>query len=136
MYRNKTTNIMIKHYFIRAVVNDEEPALLGDDWGFYRVDVARLARMFKGAEEAENAIVKICNEKPAKMSDGTIYPPTEIHRIGDMCITKKYARIRLSVVELDVVNLTLKEGYYIVFETSFEHPEVHLLEDGVTNKLY
>ena len=127
---------MIKHYFIRAVVNDEEPALLGNEWGYYRVNVVRLAHMFKGAAEAENTIVKLCNEKPAIMANGTVYPPNEIHRIGDMCNSKTYARIRLSVVELDITNMTLKEGYYIVFETSFEHPEVHLLEDGVTNKLY
>lgn len=127
---------MVKHYFIRAVVNDEEPALLGWQSGYYRVDVERLARTFMGPEEAENAIIKICDEKPAEMSDGTIYPPTKIHRIGEMCNSKKYARIRLSVVELDVANITMKEGYYVVFETSFEHPEVHLLEDGVTNKLY
>ena len=126
---------MTKHYFIRAVVNDEEPALLGSEWGYYRVNVVRLAHMFKGAEEAENTIVKLCNEKPAVMSDGTVYPPNEIHRIGDMSNSKKYARIRLSVVELDITNMTLKEGYYVVLETSFEHPEVHLLEDGVTNKL-
>lgn len=127
---------MVQNYFIRAVVNDEEPALLGWEYGYYRVYVERLARVFTVPDEAENAIIKICNEKPAEMSDGTIYPPTEIHRIGELCNSKKYARIRLSVVELDVANITIKEGYYVVFETSFEHPEVHLVEDGVTNKLY
>ena len=125
----------VNEYFIRAFIADQknvesETGLLGWDWGCWTTQSIGSARNWGSREKALEEIKKIVDEKPAKMSDGKVYPPNEIHRIGGMCIHRNKIEFRLSVVEFDVEHITMKELDYYVGTVSFENLNIILTACG------
>jgi hypothetical protein len=128
-----------KEYFIRAFIADQknvesETGLLGWDWGCWTTHSIGSARNWGSREKALEEIKKIVEEKPAKMSDGKVYPPNEIHRIGGMCNHRNKIEFRLSVVEFDVEHISMKELDYYVGTVSFENPQIILTAKGVVEE--
>ena len=128
-----------KEYFIRAFIADyknveSETGLLGWDWGCWTTQSIGSARNWGSREKALEELKKIVEEKPAKMSDGKVYPPNEIHRIGGMCNHRNKIEFRLSVVEFDVEHISMKELDYYVGTVSFENPQIILTAKGVVEE--
>lgn len=129
-----------KEYFIRAFIADiknveSETGLLGWDWGYYMTHSIKQAREWGTRENALERINKIINEQPSKMSDGKIYPPLEIHHIGNMNINRDKIEFRLSVVEIDIDQTTMNELDYFCGTVSFENPQIILTAKGVSGNL-
>ena len=128
-----------KAYFIRAFVADmknveSETGLLGWDWGCWTTQSIGSARNWGSREKALEEIKKIVEEKPAEMSNGKVYPPNEIHRIGNMSNNRDRIEFRLSVVEIDINQITMKELDYFCGTVSFEKPEIIITAKGVSGE--
>ena len=127
-----------KKYFIRAFIADmknveSETGLLGWDWGYYMTNSLKQVCDWGSREKTLERINKIINEQPSEMCDGTIYPPIEIHRIGNMNNRRDRIEFRLSVVELDIDHINMKELDYYVGTVSFENPKIIITAKGVNN---
>lgn len=126
-----------KEYFIRAFIADmknveSETGLLEWACGYWMTKSLRQARECGSRENAIEQINKIINEQPIKMSDGKIYPPLGIQRIGNMNINRDRIEFRLSVVEIDIDQTTMKELDYFCGTVSFEKPQIILTAKGVS----
>jgi hypothetical protein len=80
--------------------------------------------------EQSEAFKDIINEEPVLMSDGRKYPPFEIYRISNFGGTRTEISFRLSVVEIDIDSIEMKELDYWGGTVSFENPNILLTEVG------
>lgn len=130
-----------KKYYIRAFVADQvnadsETGLLDWDWEPYIVQSISSARSFSSLNEATEAIEKIVTEKPVKNAySKTLSPPNKIYRIGRMNYERQNIMFRLSVLEMDIDNIKMKELNFVVGAVSFEKPNIRLSAIGPENWL-
>lgn len=120
-----------KSYFIKACIfdkknNESEIGFLGFEYGWFIASNITDSRVIKTAEEANKYIEHIINEKPGRWSDGTICPPDEIYHIAHLGGKRTSIEFILSVVEVDINNLTMMEIKRYCGEVSFKNPEIVL----------
>lgn len=130
--RNKRAK---KSYFIRVYVydkanNETETGFLSFTYGWWNTAKLADAHIIESRKDAVEIIKSIINEKPALLSDGKKYPPFEIYRIGEFGAGRRAISFRLSVVELDIDNMEMKELDYWGGTVSYENPEILLTEVG------
>ena len=130
--RNKRAK---KSYFIRAYIydkvnNETETGFLMFKYGWWTTANITDAHIMETRKEAIGFIKDIINGEPELMSDGKKYPPFDIYRIGDLGGTRTSITFRLSVVEIDIDNIEIKELDYWGGTVSFENPEILLTDVG------
>lgn len=134
---NKQTQTT-KKYYIRVSIADtdnmeSEVGLIAFDWYYYTVSSFSLAAWFDSYESAFKAIKKIVTEKPCKNVVGeTQYPPTHIHHIGNMSFRRQHISFKLSVIEIDISDITMEEMVSVSGKVSFENPEIQITEYTTT----
>lgn len=130
--RNKRAK---KSYFIRAYIYDKvnnvtETGFLMFKYGWWTTTKIKDAHTMETRKEAIGFIKDIINEEPVLMSDGRKYPPFEIYRISNLGGTRTEISFRLSVVEIDIDSIEMKELDYWGGTVSFENPNILLTEVG------
>lgn len=124
-------------YYIRVMIYStkncsSEVGLLSYDYGvFSATQDMREAWDFGSYEEAQTQIKRIINEEPATYIDnrGTkkIYPPHNIDRICAMSKINNSVSFRLSIIRIDIQNITINELDYYTGRVSFENPEIKVM---------
>ena len=128
-----------KEFFIRCYVRDSlngnsDTGLLKFTEGFSEAgwsltNEIKKAKKFKTRREALSTIKKIIKEKTSNSLDPT-YPPNNIHVIGRKCLGIHVDEIefRLSVVEVNVSKVEMKEYDYFCGTVSFFKPDIQINE--------
>lgn len=124
-------------YYIRVMIYStkncsSEVGLLSYDYGvFSATRDMREAWDFGSYEEAQTQIKRIINEEPAKAVDvcgnKIIYPPHNIDRICAMSKINNSVSFRLSIIRIDIQNITINELDYYTGRVSFENPEIKVM---------
>jgi hypothetical protein len=121
---------VIRVYVYDKVNNETETGFLSFDYGWWNTAKLTDAHIVKTRKDAVEIIKEIINEEPASMSDGKKYPPFEIYRIGEFGAGRTSISFRLSVVEINIDNIEMKELDYWNGTVSYENPEILLTEVG------
>ena len=124
-------------YYIRIMIystknRSSEVGLLSYDYGvFSATQDMREAWDFGSYEEAQTQIKRIINEEPATYIDNQgnkkIYPPHNIDRICAMSKINNSVSFRLSIIRIDIQNITINELDYYTGRVSFENPEIKVM---------
>ena len=135
-----------KEFFIRCYVRDalnghSDTGLLKFIEGFIEAgwsltNEIKEAKKFKTRKEAVSAIKKIINEKTSNWLDQT-YPTNNIHVIGRKCLGIHVDEIefRLSVVEVNISKVEMKEYDYFCGTVSFFKPDIQINEVKTFEKI-
>lgn len=102
--------------------NIEETFLAYENGAYYTVNSISMACFYNTNEKAMKVIKEIITEKPCKMFGGEIYPPIQIHRIGNMSNTRKSIKFSFKIIELDFTKyISIYSG-----SVSFKHPKIKI----------
>lgn len=93
---------------------------------YYTTEHFASGKFWTKKESAVKVLNDIVIEKPATMSDGKVYPPHMIHRIGGMSNKRKRIDFRISIIELDVERISMQEVGFVVGHVSFNKPEIQI----------
>jgi len=128
--RNKRAEktYVIRVYVYDKVNNETETGFLSFNYGWWNTAKLTDANIIKTRKDAVEIIKEIINEEPASMSDGKKYPPFEIYRIGEFGGGRTEISFRLSVVEINIDNIEMKELDYWSGTVSYKNPNIILTD--------
>ena len=128
MDRRIDKNFFMRVYLVDVNSVESELGIIAyDSIGvYYTTDYFASGKFWTKKESAIKVLNDIVTEKPATMSDGKVYPPNMIHRIGGMNNNRKRIDFRISIIELDVERISMQEVGFVVGHVSFNNPEIQI----------